>query len=251
MLDLHTSRDAIVREWDKFFVRLQGTSDWDTPVRCEGWSIADLVAHTAWGISMEADALSRIKKGDTDPASGVVQDPKANREALLDAATAARDQLYTQLEQLTPEDLSKSAPMPYGPIPVPFALQVFVMEAGVHGNDLADALGQPEELAEDVITATAIVLGGSLPLLAQASQMVPASGMTYRLTGTNVSLDLANLEEGWQVGPVEIEPDCMISASDSDLILFAMGRIPSDDTSLTITGDTGMASQFKAYFPGP
>jgi uncharacterized protein (TIGR03083 family) len=200
---------------------------------------------------MEADALSRMKKGETDPAIGVVQDPKAQPEALLDAVTAARDQLYSQLEQLTSEDLSKSAPMPYGPIPLPFALQVFVMEAGVHGNDLAYALGQPEDLAEDVTLATATVLAGSLPLLAQASKEVPTSGTTYRLTGDKVSLGLINLDEGWKVGPIENEPDCQISASDSDLILYATGRIPSDHTGLTITGDTGMATKFKTYFPGP
>jgi uncharacterized protein (TIGR03083 family) len=253
MLDLQSSREAIVREWDKFITRLQSAPDigWDTAVRCEGWGIADLVAHVAWGISMEADALSRMREGISDPATGVVQDPGAKREALLEVVTSARDQLYNQLEQLTLDDMSKTAPMPYGPTPVPFVLQVFVMEAGVHSNDLAAAMGQPEELAEDVIAATAIVLGGSLPLLAQASKEVPSSGITYRLTGNNVSMDLANLDGGWMVGPIETEPDCQISASDSDLILFAMGRITSEHTGLTITGDRDMAASFKAYFPGP
>lgn len=254
MLDLHASREAIVREWDLFFNRLQdvsGTSWEDTPVRCEGWNLPDLVAHVAWGMSMEADALSRMLAGVSDPAQGEVHDPHAKSGTLMQAGIAARDQLYKQLKQLTIEDMSKAAPMPYGPIPAPFTLQVFVMEAGVHGNDLADALGQPERLPEDVILATATVLAGSLPLLAQASQEVPTDCMTYRLKGNKVSMDLAYEEGGWVVSPIEPEPDCEIRSSDSDLILFAMGRIPVDDERLTIMGERSMATKFKAHFPGP
>ena len=75
--------------------------------------------------------------------------------------------------------------------------------------------------------------------------------MTYRLAGDNVAMDLSYQDEGWVVGPFESEPDCQIHASDSDLILFAMGRIPVDATRMTVLGDGRLATQFKAYFPGP
>ena len=253
MLDLQTSREVIVDEWDKFIYRLEAIRDvdWETPVRCMGWRVADLVAHVAWGISMESDALHRMKLGISEPADGVFQDPNNESQILLMAVKEARDQLASELHQLTQEDLSKSSPMPFGPTPAVFALQIFAMEAGVHGDDLADALRLSEGLSDNVITATATVLEGSLPILAQATTEKPNDDITFRISGDNVSIDVAYGGGGWHIGPVDDHPDCQITGSDSNLILFALGRIPPEDSRLKIAGKVELAMKFKLYFPGP
>jgi uncharacterized protein (TIGR03083 family) len=253
MLDLMASRQAIIREWEKFTERLRPipSADWQSSVRCEGWCIANLAAHVAWGISMEADALNRMMLNSTEPATGVTAEPTETPEKLIDAITTAFDGLASKLKLLTADYMAKSVPMPYGPTPAQFALQVFTMEAGIHGSDLADALRIEEELEGDIITATAAVIAGAFPMLAQGSTETPMIGSKYRLSGKDITLDFSFEAGGWQVGPTSGQPTCEISGTDSNIILFALGRIPADDPRLGLTRDSEMGRKFKLYFPGP
>lgn len=253
MLDLETSRQAIIREWEKFIERLRSVPppDWRSSVRCEGWCISDLVAHVAWGASMEADAIDRMLKGITEPATGMTVEPGETPEKLFDAVTNAFDGLASELKRLDAGDMEKSAPMPYGPTPIQFALQLYTMEAGIHGNDLSDALQIEEALAGDVLIAATAVVAGAFPMLTQGATEKPAIGSKCRLAGKNIALDFSYEEDGWQVGQPSGQATCEIHGKDSNVILFAFGRIPVEDPRLESKGDSEMVRKFKSYFPGP
>jgi uncharacterized protein (TIGR03083 family) len=253
MLDLAAVRQAILRDWDVVVERLESASnnDWNRPVRCVGWKVRDLAAHIAWGQSMEANALYLMRHGSSDPPSGWKPDADSDTSIILDAIKSSKDKLYHELQALTPELLDGLCPLPYGSYPAAFALQIFTMEAGVHRNDLIWALGDKEPLSADVINATTTVLSVALPFLAQAATEQPAEGTSYKLLGSSVMIDIAYKESAWQIGIGDREATCKISGDDSTVILFALGRIPANYQSLTITGDRALAEKFKTYFPGP
>ena len=81
-----------------------------------------------------------MRENISDPAAGEAEEKTATPERRTEAVSVSIGKLVSELEPLTAADMSKLAPMPYGPTPTPFALQIFAMEAGGHGNDLANAL---------------------------------------------------------------------------------------------------------------
>lgn len=63
-LPLDLARVAVAAEWAHFSELLTSAEDaWAAPTRLEGWTVRGLAAHAVWGISMEADALRRLRIG--------------------------------------------------------------------------------------------------------------------------------------------------------------------------------------------
>ncbi len=56
--------------------------------------------------------------------------------------------------------------------------QILVMEAGVHTNDLAAAVGRDEGLRADVVASTESVLRVFLPVLAASAPEAPEAEVT-------------------------------------------------------------------------
>ena len=139
---------------------------WATATRCEGWSITDLVAHTCWGTSFEADGLRRARTGADGVAEGdevgADRTPDVLREQLAANARALVEEIDAFLD--VPHD--RAVPMPYGALPVALALDVFAMEAGVHTSDLAAALGEDDRLEPDVCRAALTFLHAFGPAMA-------------------------------------------------------------------------------------
>jgi uncharacterized protein (TIGR03083 family) len=255
MLTPEASRAAIDREWKRFVEMLTsaGGAGWSRPTRCEGWAIADLARHVHWGTSMEADAFRRSRTSASGRAEGREAGASAPWDDVRDAVGRHRAELVSEIDELIAQDLVDSElPLPYADVPAPLALQIFVMEAGVHTSDLAAALAQDDALADDVAAATWVVLGAFVPLFAAgaASTDAPADGVIVRLAGSTSDIRLAFRAGEWVVGPSG-EPDVTISADDSPVLLFALGRIPLEDPRLRVDGDRDLAAGFKRYIPGP
>ncbi len=251
MLDTATVRTALAREWTATVDRLDrlDTSGWVTPTRCAGWTVADLVVHTVWGVSMEADAVSGARTRREAAADGRVVTVSDGPSVLAGGLRAAAADLLAQVDALESDDLSAPAPMPYGPVPLPLALTVFVMEAGVHSSDVADALGEPAPLAPDVAEATATSLAAFVPLLAANGSGAP-DGAVLAAAGPSVDLRIAAADGTWAADP-DATPTATVRGSDSDVLLFLLGRIPVDAPGLTVDGDAALAARFKEYVPGP
>jgi uncharacterized protein (TIGR03086 family) len=116
---------------------------WDAPTPCSGWNVRDVVRHVTAGNAFFAHAIA----GEQSPSEGpgrVADDAAAyarSVELLVTAASAA-------------EALDQLVSVPFGVVPAPVAVQMRVVEALVHGWDLARATGQATTFADDLVDRT-------------------------------------------------------------------------------------------------
>lgn len=253
MLDLPTAHRATLRELDAFADRLAAASnpDWDRPTRCAGWAVRDLAAHMVGVAAVQAEALARSRRGDQEPPAIAAPDRNADRAAILADLGAARTGMDAAFAALTPADLGNPCPLPFATIPGVLAIQLVAAEAGIHGNDLAWALGDEAPLATDVAVAAAAILAAALPMLARAAPVQPPPGSGIDLVGPTLALRFRRDGDGWRVGDEPARPWAEIRGSDSAVLLFAFGRIPIAHPTLTVAGDRDLAAAFKTHFPGP
>jgi uncharacterized protein (TIGR03083 family) len=249
MLSADEVRRAVAREWDRFESTLRSLpgSDWDRPTILTGWSVRDLVAHTAWGTSMEADALRRWRTGEAGPAEGQPVDPAIPPQRLLAEQLASSGELRGQLAQLGDGDPARAVPMPYGEVPLDLVLQIVAMEAGIHAYDVTATCQGGQRLDADVVAATTVVLGAYLPILASAAPERPAEGTLVALRSPSIDLRLRLDGGAWALADGDGPAEVIAADDDSTLILFALGRVPAG----AVHGCTSAAHRFKAWFPGP
>jgi uncharacterized protein (TIGR03083 family) len=249
MLPLDDARTAIRREMAATLAVVDALDDagWATPTRCDGWRVADLVAHLAWGQRLVAGGVAGMLAGRDTPE---LPDAVAADEptALPGELRRAHEALVAELDRVGADDVTRPAPMPFGLVPTALLLQVVAMEVGVHGSDLRAALGGDDGLADDVVRATAVVLGAFLPALASATR--PAAPVAYRLAGEVVDLTLAFAGDAWTVAGDTGTPAVTLAGADSDLCLFALGRGTIDERRLHVDGDPEAAARFRDHFPG-
>lgn len=231
------------------------------PTRLAGWSVEDLVRHTAWGMSMEAEALrlaavaaplrhgARAAGRPTDGLTG---------EALHLAWHRSRAELaagFDTVAAAVSRGAASALPMPYGDVPLPVALDTFVMEATVHTDDLLAALGGPDRplppLDPRVVAPCARFLQHFWPVLASLGTPVPA-GTSILLLGDTVRLG------GTYDGSTWLPPDARpgqvavtLRGDDSTVLRVALGRTPVATSGLHVTGDAALAHALKEHVPGP
>lgn len=197
---------------------------------------------------MEHDAVSKMLAGTESPAAAEPI-PASEEPARLTGGIVERTaSLVDALRRVGDAEAAGIAPMPYGPTPFPFVLQIFVMEAAAHTDDLAMALGLDETISPEAATATYVVMGGSLPVLAMGSSDEPEEGVGFRLAGPAIELAVARRNGEWVLG----DPGDHTTTVEGDataLTRFVLGRIPATDEGLRIDGDHG--PMFKRFFPGP
>ncbi len=250
MTDVATATAVVRTQWARFADTLAaaGPDVWDRPTRLAGWTVEDLARHVHWGTTLEADALRLVAAGQAGPATGTpLEGP---REEIVPALQNAFAVLGRCLEQV-PEPVSGAAPMPYGELPMALALQVFVMEAAVHGSDLADAVPRQDgaALPPEARHSCAAVFLAFWPVLAAAASATPAAGTTVRLVGPTVRMEAGFDGTAW--GPVAGEPTVLVEGGDDAVLLYAFGRQSFDRAGLTVTGDRELAVRFKDFVPGP
>lgn len=249
MLTLDHARVAIRREMRGVLTCLASLEDdaWSAPTRCAGWSVADLVAHLVWGQRLEAGGLRGAAEG-RDAAEVPDAVEPASPDELQEALRVAHAGLDGPLEALDESALERLAPMPFGLAPVSLLLQVITMEVGVHASDLREAVGGDGVLEDDVVAATATVLGVFLPALA-ANGTRPPGPVRYRLLGDEVDVTLGYDGTAWATGG-DGPADATFRGRDSDLVLFALGRGSIADRRLEVDGDLSRAERFRAHVPG-
>lgn len=258
MYDLMTATAATQRGFESIIGRLDKLADpdWETPVRCAGWTVADLAAHVVGASRGQAAGLRRAAEGSTDLTR---LDPPDGREPrmLMDALKEGYEQLGAALRALPPEAASGFVPLPFGLLPAPVAFQIVPLEYGYHDNDLAWALGEEAPLPADVSSSLLAIAPGLLGILASGTPVspvgvVPAGPVSYRLSSPAGALLASYDGTAWSFAP---DPEtaavtCEISGDDSSVALFIMGRVDSSYSGLSIS-DAQAGASFKRYFPGP
>ncbi len=249
MIEVSAATGLVRAEWTRFVATLAaaGPDVWERPTRLAGWTVEDLARHVHWGTTLEADGLRLASAGAAGPAAGTALE--GPRDGIVPALHRAVDTLVQLLERV-PEPATGSMPMPYGELPMALALQVFVMEAAMHGSDLADAVGAGRDtLPAGTHESCAAVLQAFLPALAAGAPAVPPPGTTILLTGTTVRIEAGFDGSGW--GPPAGEPSVVVEGSDDAVLLYAYGRVPLEEAGLGVTGDRELAARLKEFLPGP
>lgn len=251
MIDAPTARHAIARDISTARALLSElpAGSWSQPTRLEGWSVADLAAHLAWGQGLQADAWSHVLDG----SDAIAQSPEVETTEpgpLLEALDTNHTALLRALDRVEAEHLGRPCAMPYGTLPAAVVLQVAAFEAGVHGHDVASALGGPDvPLADDVLTAAAVLLPTMLAMGGAASSERPPAGTTVAVDlgphGTTVLRATGTAWEAADGGEVTVR----IAGEPSAVLLFATGRV--GPSAVEVSGRPELATSFKRWFPGP
>lgn len=160
-------------------------ADWRRPANCEGWLIADIAGHLAFGASYYYDAIERALKGDASPlwSNGVEGAAERQRRLVRDTPsegltvfldTAARlDAAYARIR---PEDLDRTAWHILAPRPLWRYLAMRVYELTLHEWDLHASLDRPAPLPADALPLlTELMLGTLLPLTLSREEAINAT----------------------------------------------------------------------------
>jgi uncharacterized protein (TIGR03086 family) len=139
--------DQLVEALDVTGAVIEGMDDpqWELPTPCSEWTVRDVVTHLADGNRRFAALLGRpmAEEGRHDAPGGLVASYRDSATALADA--------YRQ-----PDALTKVVTVPFGTVPGSVTLQLRLVEALVHGWDLAQATGQqvrvPDGIAEAALS---------------------------------------------------------------------------------------------------
>jgi len=121
-----------------------GSEQWQEKSVCDKWSVRDLVEHLAGGAALTAavlrgeDAHARPTYEDTSEHELTVQFRQASQAVLL------------AVEE--PGALEQTVRVGMGPVPGSVAAHLALVEAIVHGWDIATSTGQSVRFEEDVVT---------------------------------------------------------------------------------------------------
>ncbi len=224
--------------------------DWARPV-LPGWSVLDMADHVARALSQQAEAFERGLRGELDPPAFPHPVP-TTPDRVIDDLIAGRDVMQSVLSKLAPESLGALTPMPFGVVPTMVALQIAVIEYGMHRWDLERACGNTGyDLPDDVAAASMAMVPGLLPMLAGRADQRPAQPIAFQLASPLAAPIVAFGGEHWTPAETTDLPTTVISGSASDLTMFYIGRLNAASPGITVTGSLADAQQFKRYFPGP
>jgi uncharacterized protein (TIGR03083 family) len=244
------AQSAIIREWEgvcELLDRLDYGA-WLLPTRCEGWTVTELVRHMCWGTSFEADGLRLMRTEEPGVATGI--EPTANETSeLLSELTRHVDSLGAELGALEADYQDRVVPMSYGDLPVPLALTVFTMEAGMHSSDLRSAISIDDALEPDITQAAFDYLRVFGPVAAEQAGSVLVDCATVALRGSSTLRFGQNPDGSWYVDDSTEATASIAASDDSDLMLFAFGRRPID--AVEVSGDIDLGRRFKQLVPGP
>lgn len=154
------------RAADGFAATLAQVRDdqWDAPTSNDGQSVRELVAHVIGGNRMSAVILRGGSREE-----GIAQFARSREDTdLLAAFEASRQEQADAFAE--PGALDRVVAHPAADLPAPVLLGFRITEYGLHGWDLARAIGADETIDPDVAAALWEIL---LPL----EGMMAASGM--------------------------------------------------------------------------
>jgi uncharacterized protein (TIGR03083 family) len=232
--------DAAFDALDAFKERLR-SGDRSAPTRLEGWDVDALARHVGAVAWQQGEAFHRARAAIGEAPSYLeikLDDPVEAIELGAAHLRSGIDQLDAASEPIVP--------LPFAALPASFAAAVLLIEYGVHLNDLEHAFGEPTELREPVADAVVELMGAMLPGLASSGPDGPTS-CAIRAEGRAPTC-VAWRDGAWLSVP-DGDADCTIEGTASQIALFALGRIPSSD--VTVTGNAALADAFKTFFPGP
>ena len=88
-------------------------------------------------------------------------------------------------------------------------------------------------------------------MFASGSTTSPSAGSSFSLRGGSITLNGLWSDDGLVMRDAAEEPTVTVTGDDSAVLLFAAGRLTTDDERLNVEGSIDQARDFKVYIPGP
>ena len=276
-MDTPEQRAKILEAEVQAFKKYLGTvppGDFDRSSACEGWSVADVVAHLV-GQDF-ALRVTRGLQGDSSPPEGApdVADHDEDRFAqnIFDRAHATREQHGDCLVAALGERLDETVAVfngvpagqwdnlcywPPGPEPVRTLLDMRISELTMHAWDIGSVLGAGYHLSAE---AVAVLFDTVDRAVRRAFRPDPSLEKPIRhrfiLSGTqSAEKDIVVAASGATVGPAGAEtPDVTFLCDGETYVLAMYGRVGIDaaiaDGRLRFEGDAVLATGFGRRFVG-
>lgn len=220
---------------------------WQTPTRCEGWGVADVVLHLAQtdqfviaGCKGEiSDELAQAAAAFSPEAAGVDNVDDAAELAVQRERGLPPDQLLTrwragssesrQLLRDRPDD--QRIPWVIGTLPPRTLATTRLSEYWIHTGDIAEAIGS-EVVADDRLWHIARLAWRTLPYAFSRSGASLGGAVALYLTAPS--------GEHWEFEPDE-PATTTVTGSALEWCQLAARRKPSEETSLRAEGRDGEA----------
>lgn len=236
--------------------------DAERETACPGWTVRDQFAHIvsleAWVQGEEAPDLDLSDRPDVKEGIGVIVErflasrrDRSLEELLeeLDFLASSRVQ-HLQAESTSPED---AAAGPFGPTTLLGLTESRLFDLWVHEQDIREAIGRPGNLDSPAAAHVVRLLFDALPRIVARTAKVPAGhAVILDLSGPVVGRAGARVEERdgkphgipLFTGGTEQHPDVVsttLTLSTQAATRRAAGRVSTDDTHVTVTGDQEIA----------
>lgn len=148
------------------FVERVGLADLDRPTPCEGWVVRDLLAH----LVAVAARVPHILGG-----GHPFEVPSAVEGVPDDGWAAAWAERQPAFAAALADDsvMSRTVHHPAGEMPAPAAIGTYISELVTHAWDLGAALGDTEDLDDDLAAAVLAPIQQALPAEIRGEDWVP------------------------------------------------------------------------------
>ena len=174
-------------------------SQWNTPSRCEEWSVRDVIAHLTSTNQFWTASISSARSGSptrmltafdpvATPAAIVDTTRHLTTAEVLDGYRASVEQLAALLADLSPEAWSRLGESPAGHVQLRAVALHALWDAWTHERDIMLPLGLEQVLDEEEIRAGLIYASVISPILLATQGSIRTGTMAVEGTAPRVSL---------------------------------------------------------------
>ena len=249
--------------------------DWDRPSACEGWSVADVVAHLTGQAFVQR--VRRGLQGDSTPPPGsppvTEHDEDEFARNIFQRAFATRAEAGNQLQQVLFRNLDEAVELfdgveegqwdnpcywPPGPEPVRTMLDMRISELTMHAWDVCSRFDDDYRLSDGSVRVLMNTVNRAARRAFRPDTTIPAP-QVYRFiidepVAAVTELVIANEEVVLRDCQGEQEADVEFRCDGETYVMVMYGRITPDDAimsgRLDWEGDERLALGFGARFLG-
>lgn len=271
-------REEIARAAQRLesFLQTLGPEQLAQQSACEGWTVADVVAHMVERGDPIPDQIERGLAGDLSPTPGISTVPPASedqfRRDLAHDAVALRSELGDRLLEefahvnrefdrvlalVQPEDWDKPCYHRLRPETVRAKVDIRIAELAMHEWDIHWAFDKDASLAEDSLPGLVSASGRAVRRAFRPSPARPRPVRNrFALSGPGAAdVDVVLAPEGASFEmDASAEPDVVFRCSSATYAMVIFGRWKLDDVIqqglVAVDGDEGLVGEFIAAFVG-
>ena len=232
---------------------------WDLPTDLDGWTVKDIVAHTAHLEAVLAGTPEETVEVPDAPhvkglmgyytEQGVIARRDRDMESLVDEIERAVATRYAALEAEPPTD--PAAAPPRTPGGAPWDNQTLLsnrpLDVWVHEQDIRRAIGRPGGYDSPVATHVVHVFGRALPMVV-GKRVAPPAGTTVCLAVPDAGLrSTVRVGDDGRASQVDDQtPATTVTLSPQDFVVLCGGRRPPDSAQARIEGDEDLGRRVLA-----